>query len=74
MGKKSAIQIAKEKQAKAVLYAVYARETPKLLRDIVGLIETGGGDVATDLCDYLGIERRHNRQLIRAVLNLNTKN
>ncbi|CAL2108201.1 hypothetical protein T190115A13A_60196 [Tenacibaculum sp. 190524A02b] len=57
--------------AKKILYQVYQKETPTNIKKVVKILKTDETDPATDICDVLGIERRHNRAEIRKVISQN---
>ena len=58
----------------AVFLVVDVKMTPKKAKDVLDIIneftkdEETSMSIATEICDYLGIERRHNRREIIACL------
>lgn len=57
-----------EKLAKRILEEVYVKPTKKKVQGIIDLLSLEDKS-ETDICDYLGLERRGNRAAIRSVLN-----
>lgn len=57
--------------AKKILFQIYQPETPENIEKVVEVLNADEVGMDTDICDVLGIPRRHNRAQIRKVLNEN---